>query len=137
MRLVLRFLNYPPDDPATGEHSIAVNKVLDQAELLVDFGQQMNDEYVEKTIQIMADFGFGPYAWLKDSSDQADYAGLKIANRKTGITEFRISKKLETDFAKWIDHFERKALDNPGFDWESFHQEGIHPSMRLKQEFQF
>jgi len=88
----------------------------------------------EKTITIMADFGFGSYAWLKDASDQTDYVGLNIANRKTGMTEFCISKQLEAGFAKWIDHFERKTLDNPEFDWESFHQEGIQPATRLKQK---
>ena len=58
-----------------------------------------------KTITIMADFGFGPYAWLKDASDQTDYVGLNIANRQTGMTEFHISKSLEVDFGKWIDKF--------------------------------
>ena len=91
-------------------------------------------EKPEKTITIMADFGFGPYAWLKDASDQTDYVGMNIANRKTGMTEFHITKKLEGDFAKWIDRFERYALDNPDFDWKSFHQEGVPLAKRLKQE---
>ena len=88
----------------------------------------------EKTITIMADFGFGPYAWLKDASDQTDYVGLNIANRKTGMTEFHVSKLLEADFAKWIDRFERYALDNPDFDWKTFNQEGVRLAKRLKQE---
>jgi hypothetical protein len=88
----------------------------------------------EKTITIMADFGFGPYAWLKDASDQTDYVGLNIANRKTGMTEFHITKKLEGDFAKWIERFERNALDNSNFDWKLFHQEGVLLAKRLKQE---
>ncbi|MFZ2958590.1 MAG: hypothetical protein WA705_17010 [Candidatus Ozemobacteraceae bacterium] len=88
----------------------------------------------EKTITIMADFGFGPYAWLKDASDQTDYVGLNIANSNTGMTEFHIPKKLEVDFVRWIDHFERYALDNPNFDWELFHQEGFLLAKRLKQE---
>ncbi len=33
----LRKYKYPPDDPATGEYTVSVNKVLDQAELLADF----------------------------------------------------------------------------------------------------
>lgn len=88
----------------------------------------------EKTITIMADFGFGPYAWLKDASDETDYVGLNIANRETGMTEFDISKQLETDFAEWITRFERHALNNSDFPWELFHQDGLLLAKRLKQE---
>lgn len=88
----------------------------------------------DKTVTIMADFGFGPYAWLKDASDQTDYVGLNIANHEIGMTEFDISKQLETDFAEWIDRFERDALDNSDFPWELFHQEGLLLAKRLKQE---
>lgn len=88
----------------------------------------------EKTITVMADFGFGPYAWLKDALDQTDYVGLNIANRETGMTEFDISKQLELDFAEWIDRFERHALNNSNFPWELFHQEGLLLAKRLKQE---
>ena len=88
----------------------------------------------DKTITIMADFGFGPYAWLKDAADESDYVGINIANLKTGMTDFKISKQLEADFAKWIDRFERDALDNPDFPWSSFHEEGICLSRRLKEE---
>lgn len=37
VKRILRKYKYPPDDPATGEYNISVNKVLDQAELLADF----------------------------------------------------------------------------------------------------
>ncbi|MBF0548261.1 MAG: type I restriction endonuclease subunit R [Candidatus Riflebacteria bacterium] len=37
VKRILRKYKYPPDDPATGEYTISVNKVLDQAELLADF----------------------------------------------------------------------------------------------------
>ncbi|MBF0548260.1 MAG: hypothetical protein HQM08_27735 [Candidatus Riflebacteria bacterium] len=92
------------------------------------------EEKPGKTITIMADFGFGPYAWLKDASDQTDYVGLNIANRKTGMTEFHISKVLEADFGKWIDLFERNALDNRDFDWVTFHRDGLCLAKRLKRE---
>ena len=88
----------------------------------------------DKTITIMADFGFGPYAWLKDAADESDYVGINIANLKTGMTAFDISKRLETDFAKWIDRFERDAFDNPNFPRSSFHEEGVILSRRLKEE---
>ena len=37
VKRILRKYKYPPDDPATGEYTVSVNKVLDQAELLADF----------------------------------------------------------------------------------------------------
>ena len=88
----------------------------------------------DKTITIMADFGFGPYAWLKGASDESDYVGINIANNHTGMTEFDISDRLQKDFADWIGRFERGALDNPAFTWASFHREGLALSRRLKEE---
>lgn len=40
VKRILRKYKYPPDDPATGEYTTSVNKVLDQAELLADFWTQ-------------------------------------------------------------------------------------------------
>jgi hypothetical protein len=37
VKRLLRKYKYPPDEPTTGEHTISVNKVLDQAGLLADF----------------------------------------------------------------------------------------------------
>ena len=37
VKRILRKYKYPPDDPGTGEYTVSVNKVLDQAELLADF----------------------------------------------------------------------------------------------------
>jgi type I restriction enzyme R subunit len=37
VKRILRKYKYPPDDPATGEYTISVKKVLDQAEALADF----------------------------------------------------------------------------------------------------
>jgi len=37
IKRILRKYKYPPDDPATGEYTVSVNKVLTQAELLADF----------------------------------------------------------------------------------------------------
>ncbi len=36
VKRILRKYKYPPDDPQTGEYSVSVNKVLDQAELLAE-----------------------------------------------------------------------------------------------------
>lgn len=37
VKRILRKYKYPPDDPETGDYTISVTKVLDQAELLADF----------------------------------------------------------------------------------------------------
>lgn len=37
VKRILRKYKYPPDDPATGEYSISVTKILDQAEALSDY----------------------------------------------------------------------------------------------------
>jgi len=37
VKRILRKYKYPPDDPATGEYTVSVTKVLDQAELLAEF----------------------------------------------------------------------------------------------------
>ncbi|MCF6147964.1 MAG: type I restriction endonuclease subunit R [Candidatus Kuenenia sp.] len=37
VKRILRKYKYPPDDPATGEYTVSVKKVLDQTELLADF----------------------------------------------------------------------------------------------------
>jgi type I restriction enzyme R subunit len=37
IKRILRKYKYPPDDPATGEYTTSVNKVLTQAELLADY----------------------------------------------------------------------------------------------------
>ncbi len=37
VKRILRKYKYPPDDPATGEYTVSVAKVLDQAELLAEY----------------------------------------------------------------------------------------------------
>jgi hypothetical protein len=37
VKRILRKYKYPPDDPTTGEYTVSVTKVLDQAEALADF----------------------------------------------------------------------------------------------------
>jgi type I restriction enzyme R subunit len=37
VKRILRKYKYPPDDPATGEYTVSVTKVLDQAELLTEY----------------------------------------------------------------------------------------------------
>lgn len=44
VKRILRKYKYPPDDPTTGEYTVSVNKVLDQAELLADFWTKEDSE---------------------------------------------------------------------------------------------
>jgi type I restriction enzyme R subunit len=37
VKRILRKYKYPPDDQTTGEYTVSVTKVLDQAEALADF----------------------------------------------------------------------------------------------------
>jgi len=87
----------------------------------------------DKTLTIMADFGFGPFAWLKDASDNTDYVGINIANRQTGMTEFDISPELEKNFIAWINEFELNS-NRSDFNWDSFNKNGISLAEKLKAE---
>ncbi len=42
VKRILRKYKYPPDDPTTGEYTISVNKVLDQATQLADYWTKVN-----------------------------------------------------------------------------------------------
>ncbi len=42
IKRILRKYKYPPDDPATGEYTVSVNRVLSQAELLADYWSSNN-----------------------------------------------------------------------------------------------
>ena len=44
VKRILRKYKYPPDDPNTGEYTVSVNKVLEQAELLADFWTNNKNE---------------------------------------------------------------------------------------------
>jgi len=44
VKRILRKYKYPPDDPNTGEYTVSINKVLDQAELLADFWTKEKDQ---------------------------------------------------------------------------------------------
>jgi len=88
----------------------------------------------KKTITIMADFGNGPYAWLKDSSDQSKYVGGNIADAISGFSGYaEVSRELEIKFAEWVTDFENHS-DERNFDWKAFNERGIALSNRLKGE---
>jgi len=49
----------------------------------------------ERTISIMADFWNGPYAWLKDASDESSFVGVNIADAVAGFCGVRCAKILD------------------------------------------
>jgi hypothetical protein len=87
-----------------------------------------------KIITIMADFGMGPFAWLRH--DDSGGVGGCIADAFGGFyeNEFSVSDGLTRDFAEWARKFERTAYNNPDFPWKAFHAEGIALTRRLKNE---
>ena len=83
----------------------------------------------------MADFGNGPYAWLKDASRDGGEVGPNIADAVCGFgAEYGVPAELEKQFADWVIRFERE-YENPGFNWNAFHRDGIALCRRLKQVF--
>lgn len=86
------------------------------------------------TICIMADFGMGPYAWLREPELSAPLVGSNIADSVSGFPEeYNVSSALERDFAYWVTEFERD-YDKPEFDWENWNKVGISLTQRLKAE---
>ena len=86
-----------------------------------------------KTITIMADFGNGPYAWLKDASDESRWVGGNVADAVSGFgEEYGVPAELEKQFADWVMRFECE-YNNPSFDWNAFHREGMTLCQHLKR----
>ncbi len=87
-----------------------------------------------QTITIMADFGNGPYAWLKSSFDISEYVGINIADAVSGFgDELSVSDELEMDFMNWIFYFENN-YHKPDYDWTEFNRLSAEMSKRLALE---
>ena len=87
-----------------------------------------------QTITIMADFGNGPYAWIKGTADESNYVGRNIADACTGFgDELSVSDELEMDFMNWVVYFE-KNYNNPNYDWIEFNRQGVEMAKRLYLE---
>ena len=87
-------------------------------------------------ITLMADYGFGPYAWQKPASDRSTLVGQCIGTAVHGFeTEdgTMMSAGLQAEFADWTAQFEQFA-EKPGFDWLSFHSTGLILGAKLKRE---
>ena len=88
----------------------------------------------EHTITVMPDYGMGPYAWQKPTTDESPYVGICIATATDGFEAddgTKIGAELEAEFNEWTAQFEQFA-ESPNFDWESFHRSGLNLSKKLK-----
>jgi hypothetical protein len=82
----------------------------------------------------MADFGSGPYAWLRADEDSAPHLGPNIADATWGLhIEYGVSQALDDEFVEWVTLFE-KDYDKDTFDWEAWEERGIDLTRRLKKE---
>lgn len=88
----------------------------------------------KSTLCVMADFGMGPYAWLRSPDESAPRVGRNVADAVVGFDEeFKISISLQADFAGWVTKFEAE-YDSPDFDWIVWNEQGIALARRLKEE---
>jgi hypothetical protein len=88
----------------------------------------------KETISIMADFGMGPYAWLRGVDGSRPYVGGNIADTICGFPrEYGVSGTLEMFFAIWVVSFERD-YDHEAFDWIAWNERGIALSRMLYLE---
>lgn len=85
-------------------------------------------------ITIMPDF-LSAYAWAKDAEDDTTYVGGNIAagEDEFEFSDFKVSAALVRGFCTWVGRFER-FCDDPAFDWDEFHRDGIALTRRLKAE---
>ena len=84
----------------------------------------------------MADYGNGPYAWIRELGSPERSIGPCLADAICGFPEeFGVSKELETQFAEWVTEFERDWKEHNIADWEKWNQRGIALSKKLKREF--
>jgi len=111
----------PISGSSSPKRSPAVDGALDSASMPI------------KTITIMADFGNGPYAWLKDASYEHEEVGANIADAVCGFgAEYGVPAVLEKQFADLVIRFERE-YENPAFDWNAFHRDGMTLCQHLKR----
>lgn len=88
----------------------------------------------KQRITIYADFGNGPYAWLQDDSETGPQVGTHFADCTRGLSEIiGTSKELDNAFNEWTLQFER-YYDDPEFDWNLMHEEGMNLARRLNRE---
>lgn len=87
-------------------------------------------------IVIYADYGIGPYAWLRTW----DGPGGCVADATSWGYERPITLELETAFSAWAIEFERAPapwngeVENRAYNWAAFNRRGVTLSRRLKRE---
>lgn len=82
----------------------------------------------------MADFGNGPYAWLRGPEEKQPCAGGCIADAVAGFPpEYGVSENLQREFAEWVIDFERNS-EHADFAWEEWNHVGMDLARKLKKE---
>lgn len=95
---------------------------------------KLEHQVFQPTINIMADFGNGPYAWFRLPGDGHLGIGSCIADAISGFPEeYGISDNLQRQFARWVTEFENR-YDDHDFDWADWNWTGVCLSNRLKLE---
>ena len=88
------------------------------------------------TIVIYADYGIGPYAWLRTWAGP----GGNVADCHGWGFEWPITLDLESAFSAWAVEFERAPAPwdgeaaNRAYDWAAFNRRGVALARRLKRE---
>lgn len=98
-----------------------------------DFADDWRDPS-RPVVTIMADFGNGPYAWLREPGEKDAGVGGNIADAVAGFCGILpVSPGLEGDFARWAIAFEN-GYDDPHFNWALFNATGMVLTQRLADE---
>jgi hypothetical protein len=86
------------------------------------------------TICVMADFGPGPYAWIRRPELSPPQVGTNIADAETGFqAKYNISEGLQKDFAAWVMEF-NEDWECEDFPWSRWNEQGIALTRTLKRE---
>jgi len=90
------------------------------------------------TYNIMPDHGTAPYGWVIRPGEIRRGIGGNMADASGWFGDHPISNQLESDFAEWIQDFERNVSYltevDLVFDWENYHKRGFALARRLKAE---
>lgn len=82
----------------------------------------------------MADFGNGPYAWLRGADRSPPYVGSNVADATGWVSDtIQITDDLKEQFSDWVTEFEKKYKSEE-FDWDRWNKEGIELARLLKKD---
>jgi hypothetical protein len=91
-------------------------------------------ERQKSTICVLADFGPGPYAWLRSPALSLPSVGNNIADAERGFhAKYNISENLQKEFGAWAMEFNRDC-EREDFPWARWNEQGIALAQRLNSE---